>query len=179
MSPWGNVVDQGCVTPRKHCWPRLRHPEETLLTKAASPRGNIVDRGPTMFPRGGISEYHLTWTGGHRFLYRIESPAGRASNTPISKHDFRSWFGQMTTQMNRAPFSTHHDVTWLWRNRTVWRSAYGWRYDVGISQCIAIVAFNCIGSLSEARPGEATWQAWKNNMKLFWCLNHAWIGGYL
>jgi hypothetical protein len=31
----------------------------------------------------------------------------------------------------------------------------------------------------EARPGEATWQAsWKNNMKLFWCLNHAWIGGY-
>jgi hypothetical protein len=76
---------------------------------------------------------------GHHFLYRIESPARLIH--PYARHDFRPWFGQKTAQMNHAPFSTfsteQYDVAHM--------------DDVGISQCIAIVAFNCTESTSEAK----------------------------
>jgi hypothetical protein len=104
------------TTFRKWCPPsRMIYRNVTTWKHLERPRS-------IMFLRGGISVYHRH--GGHHFLYRIESPTRLIH--PYARHGFGSWFGQKTTHMNHAPFSMRHDVmTWLWRNRTVWRSAYG------------------------------------------------------
>jgi hypothetical protein len=113
----------------------------------------------------GVTFRYITLHGGHHFLY-IESPARLIH--PYARHDFRSWFGQKTAQMNHAPFSTHHDVM-TWRDFDATEQCDVARMDdVGISQCIATVAFNCTGSMSERRPD-------KLPEKIIWSYFDSWI----
>jgi hypothetical protein len=139
--PWRAIYRN--VTPRKHFWPKLLWAEVNNVSKGWH-FGIAPDMEGTIF-------YVVSKAPRVYYTHMLGTTSGHG----------------LVKKRPRKTITLHSPRIMTWRDFDATEQCDVAHMDVSISQCIATVALNCIGSLIEERPGEATCQAsWKNNMKL-------------